>query len=432
MPLFILCDNLSPDFKSAHKDVLATLHQRLIEKIRPFGSFMLVDMAEFSDAQAFYRMLVQQKQDVCLLNSYATALCTEDLKDFLAYQKEHLYDVLFAERLPEGLLPDFIAGEFLPELLPLIPENTPSTTPLKTLINWEFKGIDVGIWLSSSSIALERISFLPENKNSLAFLDKLSTNLTFSIEKAEESIKKHRNLIHCAPFYVAIELKNGEKHIELPFFKKIIQELDDFAPESVISLGVYEEPLDHPQLEAILACLGDKRRVLVESLGEYQDEKAVLRVFSRNNTDFILAEGAFSAKIAPSLAENPHFWVKFTRNKASEDKILPFLKNYSFLGMRAIIAKENSFGDATTASVDLSPLKRHACFALGRELVILANGDVPICRQAPHLIRASLVEKPLSEVWAQCVQDYLKQIENPHCETCERCKSCGDWWVFNF
>ena len=70
MPLFILCDSLPSDFKSTHNSLLKTLHERLIEKIRPFGAFLLVDMAKFADAQDFYRMLSQQKQDICVLDAH--------------------------------------------------------------------------------------------------------------------------------------------------------------------------------------------------------------------------------------------------------------------------------------------------------------------------------------------------------------------------
>ncbi|MGL5255098.1 MAG: SPASM domain-containing protein [Brevinema sp.] len=432
MPLFILCDNTTSDFKSKYEVILETLHKRLIEKIHPFGASMRVDMNDFPDAQAFYRMLAQQNQDVCILDAYAAALCTDDLSSFLNYQKEYLYDVLFAERLPEGLLPNFIAKGFLSDLVSLIPENTPSITPLKTVINWEFKGIDVGIWLSPSSVALERVSFLPIDKNSLSFVDALSQRPQLSIADAEKAITQLRPLIHCAPFYCAIELQQGGKFMEVSLFQKIIHQLDEVAPQAVISLGVYEESLDYPHLERILDYLGDKRRVIVESKGLFPDENIVSKLLERENVDIILDEGDFSSKIATLFSENTRFWVRFTRNKQSEDNILPFLKKYSFLGTRAIIAKENSFGDATTASVDLSPLKRHACFALGREMIILANGDVPICRQSPSNIRASLIEKTLSEVWAECLVDFLKQVENPNTETCAQCKGCGDWWVFNF
>lgn len=462
--LFLLIDDTQSFLKTRYLKELKTIHENLLKKLRQFGAEILVAGSEsgmcaqhhFNNLKELfsYTAATAKGRDIIVADAYSGALCVDQTKEILNFLRNRQYDISFAEHMPEGLIPSVIAGGFAEDFLYFLDEKISFDAPLKELVNWEYKGIDVGIYLSSSRIAMERIDFLPVEKNSILYLNELSYDLNFTLEKAETFVRENRAQIHRVPHYIAVELcpKTDTFHtadfsdkpdMTLQLFTKIIQELDLWAPEAVLSLGVWGEPFAHPLFEDLFQQLNNnpERRIIVESRTLILDKNLSSLVLSRPNTELI-----FDLSPKPTLPSeeelnqffsglpNPEkIWVRLIRAHESEDLIPQFLKTWKHFMPRIIITKADSFGDPSVKTVDLSPIKRHACYALSRDITILSDGTVMLCRQNSDLSCSPgiISEESLESLWKKNLSQYFSQHQGQF-STCQQCDGCDDWWIFNF
>lgn len=457
--LFLLIDNTQSFLKTRYLKELKTIHENLLKKIRQLGGEILVAgpaQQHFNNAKELfsYAAAAAKGRDIIAANAYSGALCVDQTKEILNFLRNRQYDISFAEHMPEGLIPSVIAGGFAEDFLYFLDEKISFDTPFKELVNWEYKGIDVGIYLSSSRIAMERIDFLPVEKNSILYLNELSDDLNFTLEKAETFVRENRAQIHRVPHYVAVELCpktdafhtadfSDKSHMTLQLFANIIQELDLWAPEAVLSLGVWGEPFAHPLFQDLFQQLknNQERRIIVESRTLILDKNLASLVLSRPNTELIfdlspklnLPSDEELNKFFSELPNHEKLWVRLTRAHKSEELIPKFLKTWKYLMPRIIITKADSFGDPSVKTVDLAPIRRHACYALSRDITILSDGTVMLCRQNIDLSGSpgNAAEESLENLWKKNLNQYLNQHQG-QISTCKQCQGCDDWWIFNF
>lgn len=80
--------------------------------------------------------------------------------------------------------------------------------------------------------------------------------------------------------------------------------------------------------------------------------------------------------------------------------------------------------------VDFSPVERNPCWHLRRDMTILADGSVPLCRESVRggVIGNALTE-PLEAVWERATPVLEAHIHNQYPE---RCGKCDEYYTFNF
>ncbi|MGL5955317.1 MAG: SPASM domain-containing protein, partial [Brevinema sp.] len=436
--LFVLIDGLDPFFYSRYQDKLNNIHQALLKKLEHVDVLVLgnldskISSASFADLKQLYQYIAKNTKgrDIVICDAYAGMLSLKDTESVLLYMREHQYDVCLTENLPEGLVPMAISHEFIDELSGYIEENQKIVSAFKNIINWEYKGVDVGVYLSPSLLIMERIDFLPVNKGAVEYLYHLSHQ-----DLSLETIPTITQLLRHYPQYIAIEITAESDHfytcnresetMTSEMFRKIITEIDELAPEALISLGIWGDPFMHPQFPEIMEMLKTiSNPVLVECRSIFLSEEYTRLVLSRPNTELIFdvsftTEQAFKQhKHTPYTLEQTKAFlqsqsrdirIRLTRVKETEQSIKYFLKEWK--DYRVLITKADSFGTQDHKTVDLAPIKRHACYALRREMTILNNGDVLLCRQSKKVI-GSLKTQSLLSLWKeneQYFQDQQKQ-----------------------
>lgn len=80
---------------------------------------------------------------------------------------------------------------------------------------------------------------------------------------------------------------------------------------------------------------------------------------------------------------------------------------------------------------DLSPIHRFPCWHLKRDLTVLIDGSVPMCREdikQQHLL-GNLFEEDIAEVWERGAEYYKQHITE---EYPELCRSCDEYYTYNF
>lgn len=461
--LFVLIDCMEKSYFLRYQDSLTTLHQKLLKKLSAYDCLVLGSkdsvLAErtFHNAQDLYRTIGQKAQgrDIIIADAFGALLSLQDTEKVLSYMREKHYDVCLVENLPAGLVPMTIAHDFIGAISQYIEKNQKITSSLKSLINWEYQGIDVGVYLSPSLLVMERIDFLPVHNGAIQYMLEL-VEKDFSLDTAESLISSHSSFFRNVPHYLTIELTGGtdkfyykqisKEELSLDCVKKIVTEISDWIPEALISLGVWGEPLVHSQFSQIIECFREiPNPILVECRAHVLNEDLMDLVFSRPNTELIVdvsftTEQDFQrfkkspytlAEVKNFLKEYPqkeHLWVRLTRAPETENHIQAFLKEWKDFMPRVLITKADSFGTRDHLVVDLAPIKRHPCYALRREMVIMNNGAVLLCKQSDEVIGV-LENESLKEIWTKdtCWQ---KQRKNEY-DCCLQCSQCDDWWIWN-
>ncbi len=136
------------------------------------------------------------------------------------------------------------------------------------------------------------------------------------------------------------------------------------------------------------------------------------------------------------------------RMKCNEDELEQFYrfwhdKNSPSKG-KIIVQKYDNFCGAISDEkpADLSPLKRNPCWHLKRDMVVLWNGDVPLCREW-------ILDNSIGNVFQENIKDVwekLDDISQKHIDYCNllcankspdfaldgKCGACDEYYTFNF
>jgi spiro-SPASM protein len=125
--------------------------------------------------------------------------------------------------------------------------------------------------------------------------------------------------------------------------------------------------------------------------------------------------------------------VQAVRMKENEEDLDAFFRLWKARTENVIIQKYDAFTGALPdrAVADLSPLNRFACWHLKRDMAILMDGTVPLCRED---IRSSLklgnaLEDDLSAIWESAGEVHRSHLSGKYPGICA---ACDEYYTYNF
>jgi spiro-SPASM protein len=278
-------------------------------------------------------------------------------------------------------------------------------------------------------------------------------------------------------------------------FEGLLDRIVAFSGDAVIDLSLWGELALHPQkldlIRMVLARrdalsliietsgIGWKREEL-ESLADLVREERPLVPWTtpRSPLSWIVSldaagserygevrgsgyeEATGTARILLSLFPKDAY-VQAVRLRGAEDDIETFYRSWKDQGANIIIQKYDDFCRflPQKQAADLSPVKRHPCWHLMRDMNVLIDGRVPRCREdvpaleengtrggvsettllkttfpeTPFLETSFLGnvfnEEPLEAIWSRGEELYREQ-----CSGCYKgiCGECDEYYTFNF
>ena len=126
-------------------------------------------------------------------------------------------------------------------------------------------------------------------------------------------------------------------------------------------------------------------------------------------------------------------WVQAVRMKDNEEDLEIFYRTWRARTENVIIQKYDSFsGFLPDRSVaDLSPLKRFPCWHLKRDMAILLDGTVPLCKED---LRASVklgnaLADDLSAIWESARRIHRSHVSGEYPGICA---ACDEYYTYNF
>jgi spiro-SPASM protein len=252
-------------------------------------------------------------------------------------------------------------------------------------------------------------------------------------------------------------------------FSALVKKISDFSEDAVVGLSAWGEPLLHEKFLSFAEEVLKRKKLsllietdgtlLTEELAEkirriadsYQDEKnsaeknprifwiVFLDATTKENYEKIFDGGNFDAAFSSVGILQKFFpgavYPQFTRMNENEDDLENFFRFWhaknSPSGGNVLIQKYNDFCKflPDRKSADLSPLERNSCWHLKRDMTILCDGSVPVCRQFFFDSAGNAFDENLEDIWEKISVRFEADFKKDYCE---KCGNCDEFYTFNF
>ena len=453
----------------------------------------VIPVAEHT-AAAFFKALspfAAEVDHIFIAWADAPFLDSEGARQLYTQHCTYKAEYSFADGYPEGLLPQIVAAGLVPILaaFPFAAEAPLDRSFLFDTIKKDINSYDLETMIAPDDMRHLRLAFYTDTKASW-LLCRRFTGIT--AENYAAYITERQEYLRPLPAYYGIELISyhplrsiyrpklfPEKFddsccMDFEAAARLIDEIASFSESAVISLSLYGEPLLHPHFATIVALILNHRNlsVLIETSGigektatdlEYFNQLAqVYRdVLPRSNGRLPIywivdidavgsktygavhqlsdEDAERSLKQAVTFADQlakvfpKAVWVQMTRMNENEAELEPFYRLWEKREAKPLIQKYDHLCVALPdrRPADISPLKRHPCWHLKRDMSICTDGTVPLCKEDVNrsVVLGNAFTMPLETIWENGQDFYRGQIQSCYKGVCEH---CDEYYTYNF
>ncbi len=386
----------------------------------------------------------------------------------------------FSDGGPYGITPEIIAMEIVDALKVLSDRERIKIErdTVFTVIQRDINSFDIETEITEKDLRMLRISLTADSKRNFMMLEefmkagikgeKRLINLTSGDQRMLRTLpacymiqisdKCFQSCMYCPYPLVNPEHRNGSSFMDFDSYCKILEKISSFSEDAVISLSLWGEPSSHPRIEEfILKTLEyEKFSLLVETSGIGwkkgtiesisaktrqardgrlmwilsldTDSKEIYKAVRGEGFEEALDAADLLVKCFPSTA-----YIQAVRMNENDGVLEKFYKSWKAAGKKVIVQKYDSFcGFLPDRKVtDISPLKRIPCWHLKRDMNILIDGTVPVCREdlAKNTVLGNIFTDDIEKIWQQGERCYLSHLDGKYEGICER---CDEYYTYNF
>ncbi len=292
--------------------------------------------------------------------------------------------------------------------------------------------------------------------------------------RVAELLQRRAEILRTLPAYTSIQVVEGDvqtpihspyrlmrpdalqvrEEMPLERFETLIGELASFAPDGMVHISLWGEVGLHTRLPELIRTVEDAAglELLVETSGvgwsaQHLSEVAAMKLSS---TRFIIdldtddeesyarvrGQGFQEARqTADTLLEahGDRVYVQTIRMGETEQQVEAFYRAWKDRGVQVIVQKYDHYCERLPDRrvTDISPLSRFPCRHTQRDLNILIDGSVPMCREdldREHMM-GNVFEDGIDSVWQNGSAAHLRQVRAEYPELCRR---CDEYYTFNY
>ncbi len=399
-------------------------------------------------------------------------IAAEMIADHLRY----FADYSFADGYPYGLAPEILRVETLPALRALAGDEPVRRDSLFETIRRDINSFDIETRISPDDMRLLRLSLTADNARNALLLRRLEAAGAAAAGERQllSLIRASQPALRTLPSFFNIQIVEGcpqnccycpypalrgpalgrRAEMEPADFAAILSQIERFCGDAVVSVSLWGEPSLHSRFVelALDAASRAELQLLIETSGVGWDP-VVLHHLSercRRPPQWIVSLDARTpglyGRLRGSGYEEAHrsveelrqlfpgrVHVQAVRMQDNEEELQDFYRHWKAALNNVIIQKYSSFaGRLPDRKVtDLSPLKRLPCWHLKRDMAILIDGTVPLCREdvgRVHVLGNALAE-PLEEIWGRGAPFYERHLDEDYPDLC---RGCDEHYTFNF
>jgi spiro-SPASM protein len=384
----------------------------------------------------------------------------------------------FADGYPEGLAPEIIAARTLPALAALCQDAPPplNRETLFTLIQKDINAFDLETELSPKDLRLLRSSLTCAARRDHLLCERVAENLPRG--EAPESgavsslLEDKPEILRTLPAFVGVQITQGcpQSCMSCPYplfgditgnrsmapgdFDLIARKTADFCGDAVIGVSLWGEPSFHREFTRLARSVAERPALslLVETSGiGWKDEVVrecaamlgprltwIISLDAAGPQQYAALRGAgweeARSRAEMLLAEFPDTtYVQALRMGENEETMENFYRAWKEKTPRLIIQKYDWFcGFLPQRKVtDLSPLDRFPCRHLRRDLCVLLDGSVPLCREdlQKSILLGNVLTDDLQSIWEKGGGFYRSHLGATYTGICG---NCDEYYTWNF
>ncbi len=399
--------------------------------------------------------------------------------EILDLYREYGIDYVFAEGYPWGVSGEILRGEAVGQLVNSASEDGLRRDAVFECIRPVINNFDLETAVAPRDLRMLRLRLFYDNRRNAQICEFLEPRLHMGTSREEfcEIVAADESGYRSLPAYFELQINasspqyctyspypllnpgflNSKDYMSLEVFASVLDKIKNFVEDPVVNLFEWGECALHPEFPEILRLVserGDIRFLLETSgLGWSGEAKAVVETHDFANLEVILCLDAVDPQLYRQLRGNgfeeamvfadwgastlgDKFYVQAVRMVDNEAHLLHFYRYWKEKNVKFIIQKYNWYGGLLPQRrvADLAPLKRHACWHVKRDLIIHLGGNCYNC--STHSVRpnqgysmGNIYTDDLPKIWENGQELYYSQLKG---EMSEICKSCDEWYTFNF
>ncbi len=380
----------------------------------------------------------------------------------------------FVDGYPDGLAPEIIASGLCSILYEVSKDSQDAIIRnfIFETVKKEINNYDIETIIAPHDLRHLRLQFICNNKRNTELCNRL---IGINADNYADLIEEKKEDLFTYPAYYSIEInssnllksiykplrflkKDGKNQMSKEDFLFLIDKIYDFSDDAIISLSIFGEPSLHedlvPMIEKILSY--PKLSVLIETSGLNWSDETINKIYelvknskerengmlpiywivsidavsspmyakvhslNEDDANIKLKEAvSFTDKIN-KLFENS-VWAQIVRMNENEIEVEAFYRFWKEVNANVIIQKFDSFCKVMEDKrvADLSPFYRHPCWHIKRDLYILPDGRVPMCREDLYC----------KNLLGNAFKVYKEHLT---CNYGGACEACDEYYTYNF
>lgn len=393
-----------------------------------------------------------------------------------ANHRRYFADYTFADGYPYGLTPEILSKDTIGRLRGLAGEGqgAPDRETIFTLVKKDINSFDIETEISPTDLRMLRVSLCADTERNFLLLRRIVDNGGRNARSACDLLGEKPEILRTLPAFFPIQIVERCPHacaycpypvfggdilsksgfMKAESFSDLLGKIASFAGEAVIDISVWGEPALHPRIYDIVAAVLEHPGLdlVIETSGVGWEPGVMSKIAAslpRSPTWIVsldatneelyrtlrgsgFAEAHRSAEELISLFP-AHAWVQAVRMKENEDDLEKFFKSWKARTENVIVQKYDSFSgllpDRKVA--DLSPVRRFPCWHLKRDMVILLDGTVPLCKEDVRVGTrlGNAFEEDLSLIWDRAQSMYRSHVSGAYPGICA---ACDEYYTYNF
>ncbi len=414
-------------------------------------------------------------------------LLDEDLASLiLADYRRYRADYAFADGYPVGLAIEVVHPRILPALIALA---TGKSLPLDRgwlfrLIQKDINAFDIETVISPLDLRDLRLELACDTKRNTLLVERLLEAGVTDASAALALIPERLGLLRTLPAFVQVQVTGGcpqacrlcpwplvggdvlsrrdfashdgalpRDAMPRERFAALVTAIADFSGDAVIDISLWGEPSLHPEVEGLVEEVLSRPglSLIIETSGLGWKPGSFARLASRwgERINWVVSLDARGkdlygrlrgpgyeeamASAASLIALFPKTaWVQTVRAQDNESELEDFWRGWRKETENVIVQKYSAFAGFLPARkvTDLSPLKRRPCWHLKRDLSILLDGSVPLCRECVRgeIMLGNVFTDGIKSVWSAGEEQHRHHVERAYPAPCE---ACDEFYTFN-
>jgi spiro-SPASM protein len=385
-------------------------------------------------------------------------------------------DYTFADGYPLGLTPEILTRETVARLRGMAGDGAdpPHRDTLFTLIKKDINSFDIETEISPTDMRLLRLSLSADTERNFLLLSRVAAGGGRDAQSVCALLNERREMHRTLPAFFPVQIvercpqactycpypvaagnvteKTGFMRVE--DFTRLVRKIAGFCGDAVIDVSLWGEPALHPQAPEIIAAALDEPGIelVIETSGVGWQPGVISRVkaASARQPQWIVSLDASTEEMYRRLRGQgftearrtvedllelfpSRTWIQAVRMKENEEDLEAFYKSWKARTENVIIQKYDAFTgmlpDRRVA--DLSPLRRFPCWHVKRDMAVLLDGTVPLCREDVHgTVRlGNAHEEALERIWTRGEEAHRAHLSGVYPGMCA---GCDEYYTYNF